>query len=115
MASIYKRNDVVDFEFTFMDDTGQLIDVFNAAYTVTYFNGSTEVLVVPLTSLTHLDTGLYAMQWLIPSTALINQKYYVHARGENPDTHYDMTSEREFQVLSDGYFAGGLVVKFTKE
>lgn len=118
MSTIYKRNDTASFEFTFIDAvTNQPIDVNSPMYTITYYDGYSEVIVVPSALMTHVNTGVYAVDWVIPPTAVLST-YFVHATGIHPISAATTTLDETFQILSDDYFgsgASGLVVKFTKD
>ena len=118
MSTIYKRNDTANFEFTFIDAvTNQPIDINSPVYTITYFNGTSEIVVVPSAAMTHVATGVYAVEWIIPPTAVYNT-YFVHASGVHPVTATSTTLDETFQIFADEYFGSGgsgLVVKFTKD
>jgi hypothetical protein len=118
--AIYKRNDTASFEFLFIDaNTNEPINVTDPVYSITYFNGSAEVVVVASTSMVHIGIGQYAVSWLIPPTAVVNQTYFVHASGVHPIDLTDTTLDETFQIFADDYFGtstgGGLIIKFTKD
>jgi len=117
--SIYKRNDTASFEFTFIDAvTNEPIDILSPLYTITYFDGFSEIVVVPSSIMTHVNTGVYAVEWVIPPTATLST-YFVHATGIHPVNNTTTTLDESFQIFSDDYFGSssnsGLVVKFTKD
>ena len=119
----FKRGEIADSKFTFLDQsTGEPIDVNNAQYTIAYFDGPTEMLVVPTTPLDKLSgkIGEYVCSWEIPVSAIENETYFVTATGVHPVDGSKTNIEDFYRVLPDSFFsgggsgAGGMVIKFTK-
>jgi hypothetical protein len=119
----FKRGETVDSKFTFLDSNdGQPIDIINGVYSISHYDGPTEIIDVASTSLQHAtNTGEYIVNWLIPNTAPENETYFVKAQGEHPDDHTITVIEDFYRVLPASFFDGGagggtcgLVIKFTK-
>jgi hypothetical protein len=117
MAILYKRNEIADFEFIFLDAvTNEPIDITSPVYTISRFNSNVEIIVVPSTSLTRFGVGKYVTSWTIPPTVVFDT-YFVRASGLHPVTGTTTILEESFKVVSDDYFSqtSGLVIKFTKD
>ena len=118
---VFKRGDVADSKFTFLDDqTGEPINVTDAQYRVAYFDGPTEIPMLAWTILPHaVDVGEYIANWEIPLTAPLEKTYYVTARGNHP-VDSTFTFLEDFYVVSAGTGGGGgsshcgMVAKFSK-
>ncbi|MDD5649616.1 MAG: hypothetical protein PHF86_04250 [Candidatus Nanoarchaeia archaeon] len=116
----FKRNEIAVSKFIFRDIlTGEAIDVDNAQYSIVYYAGPTENIVVATTVLDKLAgrTGEYVCSWEIPGTALENETYFVRATGTHPINLTNLVLEDFYRVLTETYFPGsngGMVVKFTK-
>jgi hypothetical protein len=117
----FKRGETVDSKFTFRDVvTDEAIDVDDAQYTITYYDGPNEIEVVALTSLTKISgkTGEYICSWEIPDTAIENETYFVTASGVHPIRTTPLSLDDMFRVIPITYFGdvsnGGMTAKFTK-
>jgi len=119
----FKRGEIADSKFTFLDlTTGEPIDVNNAQYNITYFDGPTEVEVVTWAPLIKIagKIGEYMCYWEIPGTMPENETYFVTATGIHPVDGTKTNTEDFYRVLPASFFsgggggAGGLVIKFTK-
>jgi len=119
----FKRGETADSKFTFTDiTTGEVIDVNDAQYNITYFDGPTEIEVVPWTPLDKLvgKTGEYVCSWEIPGTVPEDETYFVTAKGTHPIDLVSTNIEDFYRVLPASFFtgggggSGGMVIKFTK-
>jgi len=119
----FQRGETADSKFTFLDaTTGEVLDVNNATYRITHYNGPVEVIDVADTPLTKIvgRTGEYVCSWTIPGSAPENETYFVTAIGTHPVDLTTTNLEDFYRVLSSSFFGsggggpGGLVIKFTK-
>ena len=120
----FKRGEVADSKFTFLDsEDNQPLDIDDPKYKIAYFDGPTEIIVVPETTLTKVagSIGEYIVNWTIPTNAVENETYFVTATGIHPVDNTITVIEDFYRVLPASFFGGGgsggtigLVAKFTK-
>ncbi|MDO8640931.1 MAG: hypothetical protein Q7R33_05255 [Nitrosarchaeum sp.] len=111
----FKRGDIVDSRFIFLDtNSDEPIDVNNAVYTICHFVGTSKIIDVVSTALTHISTGEYLANWTIPNNTPENETYYVTATAQHPVDLTTTELEDVFRVLPATYFSD-LIVKFTKD
>ena len=111
----FQLGETADSKFIFLDSTNQPVNVTSPQYTIVYYNGATEVTVVPLSVLTLIagKTGEYISSWTIPLTVPENETYFVIATGVRPDLTHAI-QEDFYRVLPKDFFGLGMTVKFTK-
>lgn len=117
----FKRNEIAISKFIFRDIvTGEAINVSNAQYSIVYYVGSTENIVVAETPLDALagKTGEYVCSWEIPESAIENETYFVRATGTHPINSSQIVLEDFYRVIAESFFpgssTGGMTIKFTK-
>lgn len=119
----FQRGETADSRFTFLDsETNEPVDVLNAQYKISFYDGPNEIIIIDWTSLTKTigQIGIYTASWTIPTSTAELETYFVTARGEHPIDHTITMMEDFYRLLPNNYFgggsgsSGGLVAKFTK-
>lgn len=117
----FKRNETAYSKFVFKDVvTGEAVDVINPQYSIVYYSGTTEQIVVPVANLSRLSDsiGEYVCAWDIPADAIENITYFVKAKAEHPTNGTTLVLEDFYRVISEMFFgnssSSGMVIKFTK-
>jgi len=116
----FKRNDIVDAKFIFLDGaTNEPIDVNNPTYRIVHYSNMVEIEDVAQTALEKIvgRTGEYLASWLIPGTATENENYFIYASGTHPIDLTNTLLEEIFRIVPIEYFTGssnGLQISFIK-
>lgn len=120
----FKRGEIADSRFIFTDSlTGEPADVLDPKYSICYFEGAIEHIIVDKAELTKLPgkIGEYICNWEIPGDVPENQTYFVTATAINPNDGTPTVTEDFYRVLASNFFgggssggSGGMTIKFTK-
>ena len=121
MPDFVARGFQKDLKIVFISNkTGQLLDPGNPTVEVVHYDGLTEIIDLPETSLNKIKDGHYIYNWIIPATFPLNETGYIYFRGTDEDGNRQPIEET-FRVVDNDFFSGGsggssgLVVKFTKD
>jgi len=119
----FKRGETADSKFVFLDsETNEPIDVKEQTYRIVHYDGPTEIIDVPETSLDPVAgrIGHYVVNWEIPMAIAEYETYFVYATGKHVADDTITVIEDFYRVVPADFFGGGggggagLTIKFTK-
>jgi len=119
MPDFVARGMVKDLKVVWVSNkTGELLDPGNPTVEVVHYDGVTEIVDLPETSLEKIKDGHYIYNWTVPDTFPLNETGYIYYRGTDEDGNRQPIEET-FRCVNSDFFDGssgsGLVVKFTKD
>lgn len=121
MPDFVARGFLKDLKVVFVSNkTDHLFDPGNPTVEIVHYEGVTEIIDLPETSLARVKQGHFIYNWTVPDTFPLNETGFVYFRGTDEDGNR-IPIEETFRCVDASFFGGGsgsgsgLIVKFSKD